>query len=168
MKFWPASLLLLAFNASPLLRAQQTADFNYMQVAAQVATNLNRPSLESYYGWTIDAASWHDALNDTLFGPFLAAQDEKPGRALVCIMSELYNDATCVYFEDSKPYGVAALKADVDHKFSTDEVKAAFKPITPALLQYPAAKGKNKIIDGQYELDNKTMIPADIITEGAS
>ncbi len=139
----------------------------YVRLASDVAYNMQRDSIDYYNGFIIDSSAWHNALSDKLFGAFLGAQDEKKGQALVCIMSELSNDATCVYFQDHKPFGVAALKVEVGHQYTVDEVKAAYKPITPELLQKHADKDKNKITDGQSVLDNGTLIPAEIITEGA-
>ncbi len=143
-------------------------DADAVRAAAAIAYNLQHDSLDYFNGFILHNDAWHNALQDSLFGAFLAAQDEKPGRQLVCVMSELYNDATCVYFQDRDAYGYVSLKVDSGHKYTVEEVKAAYRAVTPALRQFPAGKGKIKIIEGQYELDNKTMIPADIITEGAS
>jgi len=78
------------------------------------------------------------------------------------------NDVICLYFQDDKPYGYLAIKVDVGHKITNEEVKAAYKEITPELLQKRPVKVKNKITEGQSALENGTMIPAGIIMEGAS
>jgi hypothetical protein len=158
--------------SNPDTNTKQTlTNVEYVRIAANVAYNSYNPprdSIDYYSGYIIDNSVWQNASSDSLFGPFLAAQVAQSSRVLVCVMSELSNDSTCLYFQDQKPYGYVSLKVEVGHKFTNDEIKNAYKPITPELLQKRAGKDKNKITEGQSALENGTMIPADIIMEGAS
>jgi hypothetical protein len=136
-----------------------------VRIASDIAYNLQHDSLDYYNAFIITPDDWNNALSDSLFGTFLSAQEQKPGRAMVCILSELSNDATCVYFDNDKPTNAFALKIDVGGKFTPDAIKAALKPVTPELLNKRADRQNNKILEGHSVLDNKTLIAVDVINE---
>jgi len=118
----------------PLSRAQEATPANFVLIAAGFAQTLPSVPHGSYIAIYVDAKSWHATTADRDIGPFLAAQQEKPSRSVVCLFSMDKKDAVCVYFDNASPYGFVALHSEAGKEFSADAATAAFKSTNSTTL----------------------------------
>lgn len=136
-----SSLVALAICAplGPLARAQAASPVDFVRIAAGVAQSVPSESHGTYIAIYVDDKSWHATTTDRDIGPLLAAQEEKPGRSAVCLLSMDKKNAVCVYFDNASPYGFVALQSEAGKGFQASDAAAAFKAITPDMLGHPGA-----------------------------
>ncbi len=127
---YPLLLLCLA----PTFNAQDAPRMPLVRLTADAAHQLNRDSLASYSATYFDEAAWRSGLTDSIFGPLLHAQDPAPGRSAACILSPEFNDAICLFFQDSTPYGYLTLEVKPGLDFTAAGAKAAYAPVTPTII----------------------------------
>ena len=137
LKFAFSAIVALTICAQlgPASHAQPAAPPDFVRIAAEVAQNVQSGPFATSIAIYVDAKSWHATTTDRDIGPFLRAQDEKPGRSAACLLSMDKKNAFCVYFDDATPYGFVALHGEAGKEFRSEDAAAAFKPVTPDLLK---------------------------------
>jgi hypothetical protein len=159
-----ATLLAAAQNQP---NAEKKPPLFFLKIAADVAGNVQSQSLNGLLAIYIDEQSWKAALKDGDLGPFLKAQEAKPGRSAGCLFSSSKDTAICVYFDGDVPFGVAAVKVGPSGKIEASDVSAAYKAVSKEMLK----KGKEEIIftEGNVNTDDGLPLPAfQIGRKGAS
>jgi hypothetical protein len=137
----------------------------FVKIAADVAGNVQQTPLNGFLGLYIDPQNWASGLKDGDLGPFLKAQEAKPGRSAACLFSNAKDVAVCVYFDGDTPFGVAAVKAGANGTIAASDVSAAYKAISKEMLK----KGEQEVRfeQGDISMDDGQPLPAFQIATGA-
>jgi hypothetical protein len=137
----------------------------FVQIAADVAGNVQTSSLNGFIVVYVDSQNWGSGLKDGDLGPFMKAKEEKPGRSAACLFSGAKDVAICVYFDGDKPFGVAAVKADTTGKIDAGAVSAAYKNISPEMLKKSDRPWSFE--QGNVNADDGQELPAFTISSGS-
>jgi hypothetical protein len=137
----------------------------FVKIATDVAGNVQQTPLNGFLGLYIDSQNWASGLKDSDLGPFLKAQEAKPGRSAACLFSNSKDVAVCVYFDGDTPFGVAAVKAGASGTIAASDVSAAYKAISKEMLK----KGEQEMRfeQGDISMDDGQALPAFQIATGA-
>jgi hypothetical protein len=137
----------------------------FVKIAAAVAGNVQQASLNGFLGLYVDSQNWASGLKDSDLGPFLKAQEAKPGRSAACLFSNNKDVAVCVYFDSDTPFGVAAVKAGASGKIEASDVSAAYQAISKEMLK----KGEQELRfePGDAATDDGVSLPAFQLATGA-
>ena len=139
----------------------------FVKIAADVAGNVQQTPLNGFLGLYIAPQNWAPGLKDGDLGPFLKAQEAKPGRSAACLFpnAEVKDVAICVYFDGDTPFGVAAVKAGASGKIEAGDVSAAYKAISKEMLK----KGEQEVRfePGDISMDDGQPLPAFQLSTGA-
>lgn len=141
--------------------AQDKATSQFLLTAINIASHVQSGSMDGYLAVYIAPVTWTAALTDSNLGPFLATQEAMSSRSVTCLYSKKKDTAVCVYFDGTRPYGVAAVKSDAGHQFSAASAAASFQPITPDMLRKPP--GKFSLSPQAITLDNGQQLAAFLV-----
>jgi hypothetical protein len=130
---------------------------------ADAAHQLHRDSLVSFSATYFDEATWRAGLTDSIFGPLLHAQDPAPGRSAACFLSPEFNDAVCLFFQDSTAYGYLALEVKLGQDFTVAAAKDAYAPIKPYILSMHSYTYRFE--EGGITLDDGTPLTSYLVTK---
>jgi len=162
-------LLLLLMIAMAVLapaqnqpNAEKKPPLFFLKVAADVAGNVQSQSLNGLLAIYIKDKDWKEALKDGDLGPFMKAQEAKPGRSAGCLFSSSKDTAICVYFDGNAPFGVAAVRVGPSGKIGAADVSAAYKAVSNEMLK----KGKEGMTftESGVNTDDGVPLPAYLIT----
>jgi hypothetical protein len=136
----------------------------FVKIAADVAGNVQQAPLNGFLGLYIDDHSWPAGLKDGDLGPFLKAQEAKPGRSAACLFSNAKDVGVCVYFDGDTPFGVVAVKAGASGKIEAGDVSAGYKAISKEMLK--KADRELHFEQGDVSTDDGQPLPAFAISTG--
>src|SRR5215831_5090793 len=111
---------------------------SFIKVAADVAGNVQRETVNRSLGLYVAEGSWASGLNDGDLGPFLKLKEAKPGRSAACLFTQAKDSAVCVYFDGQSPFGVVAVKAGANGSIQPQAISAAYKSISKEMLKHTA------------------------------
>lgn len=139
--------MLAALSIAPVLMGQQKLDGDgkaalpYVKIAADVARNVQKDSLNNFLAIFISYRDSDQALQDDDLAPFMKIKKAEPMSywSSVCFFSTKKDTAICVYFDEKRPFGVVAVKAGPDGKMG--DVAAAYRAVSKDML----AKNEHKL-----------------------
>jgi hypothetical protein len=111
---------------------------SFVKVAADVAGNVQRETVNNSFGLYVGEGDWASALKDSDLGPFLKLKEAKSGRSAACLFSQTKDSAVCVYFDGQSPFGVVAVKAGAKGSIAPDAISAAYKAVSKEMLKHTA------------------------------
>jgi hypothetical protein len=154
-----AAVLAMAQNQPA---AEKKPPLFFLKIAADVAGNVQSQSLNGLLAIYINDKDWKEALKDSDLGPFVKAQEAKPGRSAGCLFSSSKDTAICVYFDGDVPFGVAAVRVGPSGKIEASDISAAYKAVSKGMLK----KGKEDLsfTEGMVNTDDGSPLPAFQIT----
>lgn len=139
--------ILAALSIVPVLMGQRKLDDDgkqalpYVKIAADVARNVQKDSLNNFLAIFISYRDSDQALQDDDLAPFMKIKKAEPMSywSSVCFFSAKKDTAICVYFDEKRPFGVVAVKAGPDGKMG--DVAAAYRAVSKDML----AKNEHKL-----------------------
>ncbi|HYA98000.1 MAG TPA: hypothetical protein VEH49_07895 [Methylomirabilota bacterium] len=131
----PAALLVAARARPGQGASEKREPLFFVQMAANIAGNVQHGSLDGFLGMYLDSRSWASGLKDADLGPFLKLNEAKLGRSAACLFSAEKDAAACVYFDGDIPFGVAAVKAGAGGRLDGDAIAKAYQAVTKEMLK---------------------------------
>jgi|SRR5215831_1877873 len=115
MAFTVSTVLLTASAAHgwPKLSPDGKEAIPYVKMAADIALNVQQVALNNFLAVYVSYRDSDQAAKDGDLGPFMKIKEAEPhgGWSAVCFFSTKKDAATCVYFDEKKPFGVVSVKA---------------------------------------------------------
>ena len=130
--------LLLSATAVPQTSEAETAPQFFVEIAADIAGNVQPADFTKYVGIYVGEKIWADAAKDSDLGPFLKSQTAKPGRSAALLFSADKNAAVCVFFDGRAPYGVIAVRGEGGIKPA--DIAAGYKTVSKDMLKKSGPK----------------------------
>jgi hypothetical protein len=121
-------------NNAPQPEVQNNDPLYFVKIAADVTANL-QGAADNRLGIYVSDKDWAEGAKDSDLGPFLKFKEAKPGRSAAFLFNEAKDQAVCVYFDGKSAFGVAAVKTTGGAAIKQDDIAAAFKPISDAMLK---------------------------------
>ena len=132
MAFTVSAVLLAASAAQghPKLSPDGKEAIPYVKMATDIALNVQQVALNNFLAVYVSYRDSDQAAKDGDLGPFMKIKDAEPhgGWSAVCFFSAKKDAATCVYFDEKKPFGVASVKASSGSKLA--DHSAAYQHVT--------------------------------------
>jgi hypothetical protein len=138
---------------------------SFIKVAADVAGNVQRETVNNSLGLYIDEGNWASGLKDSDLGPFFKLKEAKPGRSAACLFSQTKDSAVCVYFDGRSPFGVVAVKAGANGSIAADAVSAAYKAVSKEMLKHTA---ELNFTPTNLATDDGQTLPAFVVAQAAA
>jgi len=137
---------------------------SFIKVAADVAGNVQRETVNKSLGLYVAEGNWASGLNDGDLGPFLKLKEAKPGRSAACLFTQAKDSAVCVYFDGQSPFGVVAVKAGANGGIQPQAISAAYKAISKEMLKHTA---ELTFTPTTLATDEGQELPAFLVTRAA-
>jgi len=137
---------------------------SFIKVAADVAGNVQRETVNRSLGLYVAEGNWASGLNDGDLGPFLKLKEAKPGRSAACLFTQAKDSAVCVYFDGQSPFGVVAVKAGANGGIQPQAISAAYKAISKEMLKHTA---ELTFTPTTLATDEGQELPAFLVTRAA-
>ena len=137
---------------------------SFIKVAADVAGNVQRETVNKSLGLYVAEGNWASGLNDGDLGPFLKSKEAKPGRSAACLFTQAKDSAVCVYFDGQSPFGVVAVKAGANGGIQPQAISAAYKAISKEMLKHTA---ELTFTPTTLATDEGQELPAFLVTRAA-
>jgi len=137
---------------------------SFIKVAADVAGNVQRETVNKSLGLYVAEGNWASGLNDGDLGPFLKLKEAKPDRSAACLFTQAKDSAVCVYFDGQSPFGVVAVKAGANGGIQPQAISAAYKAISKEMLKHTA---ELTFTPTTLATDEGQELPAFILTRAA-
>src|SRR5215471_7498288 len=137
---------------------------SFIKVAADVAGNVQRETVNKSVGLYVSEGNWASGLNDGDLGPFLKLKEAKPDRSAACLFTQAKDSAVCVYFDGQSPFGVVAVKAGANGGIQPQAISAAYKAISKEMLKHTA---ELTFTPTNLATDEGQELPAFIVTRAA-
>ena len=137
---------------------------SFIKVAADVAGNVQRETVNKSLGLYVAEGNWASGLNDGDLGPFLKLKEAKPGRSAACLFTQAKDSAVCVYFDGQSPFGVVAVKAGANGGIPPQAISAAYKAISKEMLKHTA---ELTFTPTTLATDEGQELPAFLVTRAA-
>jgi hypothetical protein len=137
---------------------------SFIKVAADVAGNVQRETVNKSLGLYVAEGNWASGLNDGDLGPFLKLKEAKPGRSAACLFTQAKDSAVCVYFDGQSPFGIVAVKAGANGGIQPQAISAAYKAISKEMLKHTA---ELTFTPTTLATDEGQELPAFLVTRAA-
>jgi|SRR5215510_13942396 len=137
---------------------------SFIKVAADVAGNVQRETVNNALGLYVSEGNWASGLNDNDLRPFLKLKEAKPGRSAACLFTQAKDSAVCVYFDGQSPFGVVAVRAGANGGMQPEAISDAYKAISKEMLKHT---GEFSFSPTNLATDEGQELPAFVVARAA-
>ena len=137
---------------------------SFIKVAADVAGNVQRETVNNSLGLYVGEGNWASGLNDNDLRPFLKLKEAKPGRSAACLFTQAKDSAVCVYFDGQSPFGVVAVRAGANGGMQPEAISDGYKAISKEMLKHT---GEFSFSPTNLATDEGQELPAFVVARAA-